>query len=111
MYENENKAQMAGTTTQQRAYGSGLGAHIPQYGGDCPLKQDGISTSNKRLQDVTCQLAQATWQLREFFGMATPQADQCAPRPSGLQGDLEDAIRTSAISLENVNLVLEHLRS
>jgi hypothetical protein len=88
---------------------------VPQYGGDCALKQDGLGSSLQRLQDVTLQLNNATWQLRDLFGMSVPAdapANNCkAPSPNGVKGLVDEAAHASRASLENVHLILEHLRS
>ena len=84
----------------------------PQYGGDCALQPpDGLSSSTKRLQSVIHDLNVASWNLREFFGMTCPECGNDAPRPSGFKADVDEMVVSARASLENIQLVLEHLRS
>ena len=112
MYEQE-KAQMAGFTSQSQTqqYPSSVFIAGPQYGGDCALKQDGLSSSAQRLHECALQLNQATWQLRAFFGMDLAEPSCATPRPAGFKGDIDEAVSVSRASLDNVNLILDHLRS
>lgn len=89
---------------------------LPQYGGDCTLKQDGLASSLARLEDVTGKLNSLTWQLREQFAMSVPedsagQATVVGPKGAGPKGAIDRSVSSSNASINNIELILEHLRS
>lgn len=97
----------------QHNYGAGFCDPSPAYGGDCALDApEGVSSSTKRLRDMVQQLNSDTWALRDFFGMSVPECENgSAPRPSGHKYDIDEMVISAQASLENVQLILNHLRS
>lgn len=97
----------------QRSYGNAVCESAPTYGGDCALQvPDGLTSSTKRLQEVVQELNSATWNLRDFFGMNVPECEAgSCPRPSGHKYEIDEMIVSARASLDNVQTILNHLRS
>jgi len=112
---------MTSFENQQKSYqAKSLGAAIckpsfpvPQYGGDCAMQTaEGLSSSTQRLQSLVREINSATWSLRDFFGMSVPEGcgPDC-PRPSGHKAEIDELATSARASLENVQVILDHLRS
>jgi hypothetical protein len=92
--------------------GQNAGNFVPVYGGDCALSQtDGLASSLKRLSEVSQQIVNASYALRDSFGMSAPQAQSDYPPSSGVKSDIDRAESEVRNALCNLNMVLEHLHS
>jgi hypothetical protein len=102
-------AQQTGMAAAQKA---SYTQSAPQYGGDCALQEEaGVTTSVKRLAENVAQLSALTWQLREYFGMSIPETNAKQIQSNGLKGVLDELGSSVGASLQNVTIILEHLRS
>jgi hypothetical protein len=86
---------------------------IPAYGGDCALVEapDGLASSTQRLSKLVYELNSATWNLREYFGMSVPEGKPSGETIGGHKAEIDRSAAACRAALENVNLVLDHLRS
>lgn len=84
---------------------------IPQYGGDCALKEEGLSTSLKRLEDAVASAVNLSWKLRDSFGMSVPETASGQDTVSGPKAAIDRAVCAVNAVCSNIELIISHVRS
>ena len=94
-----------------RQYGAKQINSIPQYGGDCALKEDGLTSSLKRLEDAVASAVNLSWKLREAFSMSVPETQGAQEAMSGPKAVIDRAVCATNAVCNNIELILNHIRS
>ena len=84
---------------------------VAQYGGDCALKEEGLTTSLKRLEDAVSSAVNLSWKLRDAFGMSAPQNEEAQQTMSGPKAAIDRATCATNAVCNNIELILSHVRS
>lgn len=105
---------MAGLYAQQQ-YAKQVSEGIPQYGGDCALKEEGLASALTRLEETTNRVVSLSWDLRDIFGLTVPECGpECGQKGepmSGPKAAIDRSMERARVTVNNLEVVLEHLRS
>lgn len=95
--------------TQQ--YGAKQINAVPQYGVDCALKEEGLTTSLKRLEDAVASAVNLSWKLRDSFGMGIPENGGAPEGVNGPKAAIDRAVSATNAVCNNIEMILSHVRS